>query len=726
MDEKVVLNGKVKHIVYHNNDNFYTVAKFKMNDLLEKTITITGYFQDLKKNTTYDIQGQYIEHPQYGMQFQVESISIPLPNEREGMIHYLSGVQFAGIGKKTAEKIVDALGEDALAKIREDYHILETVPGLSEKHIQSIKEGLQSEDDDLQELHQFLTINGIGMRNIIRLNRTYGKEALQKIKENPYRVIEECDGFGFTTADKIGRSLGFQDDDPKRLYALLVTCAMDLCVSVGDSYVEQEELCSAFKKKSGCNEDDFLQLLQEALMKRSLVKEETRIYPVTQFDAERAIAQYFMTYPMEGLEPVKEEVLSNSIDALEKDVGIIYDDIQRKAIQTLFTEEVMIMTGGPGTGKTTVVKAMVDLFRMFYPGSEVVCAAPTGRAAKRLSELTGAKAATIHSLLQWDLETNTFGKNREEPIIADLLIIDEFSMVDSWLFYNLLNASENVRKICIIGDEDQLPSVGPGCVLRDLIDSQLFPLIRLEHIYRQEEGNDIIRLSRNIREGNVEEETYANNVAFFSCQRSQIKDGIIKILQASAEKGFGMEDIQVISPMYEGQAGINMMNRALQEFYNPLDGDKKQIHVGYMILREGDKILQLKNQPDDDVYNGDIGVLEEIIPAEESESLKLELVVRFQDNYVFYNNDNLSNISLAYCISVHKSQGSEYPIVIMPFSSAMQFMLQKKLIYTAVTRARKSLIMIGEKNAFIKGVQTAERHMRKTTLSMRLKKLNDL
>jgi len=726
MDELVTLNGKVKYIVYHNEDNFYTVAKFKMNDLLEKTITITGYFQDLKKNTTYNIQGQYIEHPQYGMQFQVESINIPLPDEREGMIHYLSGVQFAGIGKKTAEKIVDALGEDALSKIREDYHILETVKGLSEKHIQAIKEGLRSEDDDLQELHQFLMINGIGMRNIIRLNRAYGKEALSKIKENPYRVIEECDGFGFVTADKIGRSLGFQDDDPKRLYALLVTLAMDQCVSMGDSYIEQDELCSVFMKKSGCNEDDFLQLLQETLMKRSLVKEDNRIYPVTQFDAERAISQYFMSYPMEGLEPVDAKILSEYITALEKDLSIIYDEIQKKAIRTLFAEEVMIMTGGPGTGKTTVVKAMVDLFRMFYPGSEVVCVAPTGRAAKRLSELTGAKAATIHSLLQWDLETNTFGKNREEPITADLLIIDEFSMVDSWLFYNLLNASENVRKICIIGDEDQLPSVGPGCVLRDIIEAKIFPLIRLEHIYRQEEGNDIIRLSRNIREGNVEEENYANNVAFFPCQRSMIKDGILKILAASSEKGFGMEDIQVISPMYEGQAGINMMNRALQDFYNPPDEEKKQIHAGYMILREGDKILQLKNQPDDDVYNGDIGILEEIIPAEESESGKLEAVVRFQDNYVFYNNENLSNISLAYCISVHKSQGSEYPIVIMPFSGGMQFMLQKKLIYTAVTRARKSLILIGEKNAFIKGVQTAERHERKTTLAMRLKKINDM
>ena len=720
-DSVTKLNGKITYIVYHNEATFYTVAKFVINDEQEKQITVTGMFPEPQVDVLYNIYGKYIEHPRFGMQFQIETYEKPLPNEMEGIIRYLSGVQFAGIGKKTAEKVVHALGDDCLAMIKEDPEVLKTIPGLSEKHILAIQEGIQKENEGLEELIRFLNVHGIGIKNLVRLNQTYGKDALQKVKENPYRVIEECDGFGFATADKIAMSLGFARNDERRLYAYLVALTMDMCMANGDSYVRLEALEERFYKKTN-GTGDFPELLNQAVMKRSLVQEENRIYPISQYDSETYIANFISKFPYENLEKADDDIVHQYLEAMEKDIQITYDQAQIKAIETFFQEPITIMTGGPGTGKTTVVRAMATLFRLMYPSSTIVCSAPTGRAAKRLAELTGSSAATIHSLLQWDLESNLFARNEENPVDADLLIIDEFSMVDDYLFSSMLRASRNVKKICIIGDEDQLPSVGPGCVLRDLIASEQFPVIRLDHIYRQKSGSDVIALAHAINEGNVDLNDYANDVAFFECSEYEIKKNVLNVVNGAIEKGYTIDDIQVLSPMYNGSAGIDVLNNALQEYFNKSEKGKREIHVGYTVFREGDKILQLKNQPDDDVYNGDIGRLEEIVDAKESEDHKTTLVVNFQGNFVEYNQDKWMNITLAYCISVHKSQGSEYPIVIMPFTRAHTRMLQRKLVYTAVTRARKALVLLGDQNAFRHGIETIDLHPRETTLVSRLKK----
>lgn len=720
MEEAITkLNGKITHIIFHNEATFYTVAKFLINDDQEKIITVTGMIPEPQVDILYNIFGRYIEHPRFGMQFQIDSFERPMPNDEDGMIRYLSGVQFAGIGRRTAEKIVHALGEDCLVQIKDNPDILRTIPHLSEKNVLAIQEGMQKESDGLEELIQFLNVHGIGMRNLVRLNQVYGKEALKKVKENPYRVIEECDGFGFATADKIAMSLGFAQDDERRLYAYLVALVMEMCMANGDSYVNIEALEQRFFKKTQ-GAGDFSELLDQAVMKRSLVQEENRIYPISQFDAERTAAVFMAQFPYEQLEHADENIVAQYLDAMEKDIQISYDDAQVTAIKTFFQDPVMIMTGGPGTGKTTVVRAMVTLFRLMYPSSTIVCAAPTGRAAKRLAELTGSSAATIHSLLQWDLESNLFARNEENPIDADLLIIDEFSMVDVYLFSALLKASRNVKKICIIGDEDQLPSVGPGCVLRDLIACQQFPVIRLHHIYRQKSGSDVIALAHAINEGNVDLQEYANDVAFFPCHDYEIKKNVLSVVKGAIEKGYSLDDIQVLSPMYSGSCGIDVLNHTLQEYFNPSVPDKKEQHVNYTSFREGDKILQLKNQPDDDVYNGDIGRLVEIIDAKESEDHKATLVVDFEGNFVEYQQDKWQNITLAYCISVHKSQGSEYPIVIMPFTQSHVRMLQRKLVYTAVTRAKKALVLLGDPDAFQRGIETIDRHPRETTLAQRL------
>ncbi len=718
-DELIKINAKVIHVVYHNDENLYTVVRLKLNDEKEKQLTATGFFQSIEKDILYNFYGKYIEHAKYGMQFEIQSYERPLPNEKEGIIRYLSGAQFKGVGQKTAKKIVEQLGEDCLNIIRNDETVLNTL-GLSASIINSIKEGLNEEDSGLEELIQFLNVHGIGMRNVIRLNKAYGKQALEKLKENPYRVIEECDGFGFLTADKIAKNLGIEDDDPRRLYAYLISLCMDLCMRTGDSYTLYDDLKEAYEKKCSFSSMPFDELLQKTLFSRQLVQEKDRIYPYTQYDSEEGISNFLAKFPYDVLDPIDENLLYLYLDQMQSNLSIQYDQKQIDAIEQFFSQPFMIVTGGPGTGKTTVVKAMVTLFKMLYPSSEVICSAPTGRAAKRLSELTDSPAKTIHSLLEWDLETNTFGKNAKEPILADLLIIDEFSMVDNWLFYNLLLASKKIKKICIIGDENQLPSVSPGSVLRELISCDLFPVIRLEHIYRQKNGSDVIQLAHDIQTDVVDFNEYKNDVAFFECDASDIKKNIVFIVKDALEKNYSISDIQVLSPIYSGSAGIDILNKALQEAFNPHDQYKREIKVGYMIYRVGDKILQLKNQPDDDVYNGDIGTLMDIEYSHENEDGKTTVFVQFEDALVSYTLDNISNITLAYCISIHKSQGSEYPIVIMPIVSSHYHMLQRKLIYTGITRARQSLILLGSKKAFMDGIDTLDKHTRLSSLKEKL------
>jgi exodeoxyribonuclease V alpha subunit len=714
--ELTTLEGKVTYIVFRNEETFYTVLRVKLNEGGEKSVTMRGILPQVEKDRQYRFTGLYTEHPRYGLQFEIHALEPVLPSEREGVVRYLCGVQFPGIGRRTAQRIVDTLGAECMEDIRADASVLKQVPGLSEEKIRVIEEGLAQEEEGMSELVTFLNVQGIGTRNMIRLSRTYGKEALNKLKENPYRVIEECDGFGFVTADKIAAALGVEKDDPRRLYALLVSLCMDLCVRQGDSYVEAQILADRFVRETEGLNADYEDLLEQALIRRSLVQEENRIYPVSQYDAEKDIAVFLAGFLNQPTSPVEPEVLQQQMDILEQEYGILYDEKQREAVRLLFASRFLILTGGPGTGKTTVVRALVALYQRLFPGSTVLCAAPTGRAAKHLAEVTGTRAQTIHALLKWDLETNTFGVNEENPLAGDLLILDEFSMVDTWLFANLLKACGSISRICLIGDEDQLPSVGPGCVLRDLIADERFSLVRLEHIYRQKEGSDVITLARQIHDGGVDFSQLKENVRFVSCPREQIRPRVVEVVESALTRGYSLADIQVLSPMYSGSAGIDVLNNALQEAFNPPGPDKKECRFGYLTFREGDKILQLKNQPDDDVYNGDIGVLEEVYGKEETENHQPLLVVHFDEGIVEYTPETMDHITLAYCISVHKSQGNEYPIVIMPVTWQFRIMLQKKLLYTGVTRARSSLVLIGEEEAFRYGVEKGASRERRTTL----------
>lgn len=719
LEEYQKLEARHLYTIFRNEENGYTVAKFVTYDAKEEEFTATGIFKELVEEERYSLQGEYKEHARYGMQFQVISYEKMMPNDENSLIRYFSSAAFPGIGKKTAKKIVDHLGEDALLKIKDDIHVLDDIEGMNEKKRNAIYQGIR-EHGDLDDSIVFFSKFGMSVKNIMKLEAAYGKEAVEVVKENPYQMVEDIDGIGFATADKVAMELSFSIDHPYRIKAAILSSVLDICMSNGDTYVSASQISRELKKRYGMEQIDLEPYLQELFADRLLMMEDERIYHNTQYDAEKGIAVFLGNFPYEEMEQVDITHLQDDITILENKLHISYEEKQKQAISSFFKEPFSIITGGPGTGKTTIVQGILSLYQQYYPDQIISLCAPTGRAAKRLAQLSDGRAVTIHSLLKWDLESNTFLINETEPIQADVLIIDEFSMVDQWLFYNLLLACRDIKKILLIGDEDQLASVGPGCVLKDLIESNCFPLTRLEKIFRQQEGSDVVALAHMIKENETPYFDQMQDIAFFPCQNFEVRNLVNQVVSNALSKGYDTKDIQVLVPMYQGVAGIDALNNALQQMMNPPGEFKRELKVGYRIFREEDKILQLKNQPDDQVSNGDIGILREIIYASEDVQNKNKLMVEFDDHIVEYSGENLYNISHAYCISIHKSQGSEYPIVILPVVKDYRYMLQKRLLYTAVTRAKKSLVLLGDMELFQHAIQVADRHVRKSTLTQRI------
>lgn len=719
LEEYQKLEARHIYTIFRNEENGYTVAKFVTYDTKEEEFTATGIFKELIEEERYTLQGEYKEHARYGMQFQVISYEKMLPNDESSLIRYFSSSAFPGIGKKTAKSIVSHLGEDALLKIKEDIHVLDAIEGMNEKKRNAIYQGIK-EHGDLDDSIVFFSKFGMSVKNIMKLEAAYGKEAVEVVKENPYQMIEDIDGIGFATADKVAMELSFEMDHPYRIKAAILAAVLDICMANGDTYVVETQILRELKKRYGMDQIELSPFLSDLYTDRLLICEDERIYHHTQYEAEKGIAVFLGNFPYEEMKQKNLDHLDEDITHLEHHLHISYEDKQKQAIASFFKEPFSIITGGPGTGKTTIVQGILSLYQQYYPEQIISLCAPTGRAAKRLAQLSDGRAVTIHSLLKWDLESNTFLVNESDPIMADVLIIDEFSMVDQWLFYNLLQACRDVKKILLIGDEDQLASVGPGCVLKDLIESQCFPLTRLEKIFRQQEGSDVVTLAHMIREKEIPDFHQMQEIAFFPCQNFEVRNLVNKVVGNALKKGYDTKDIQVLVPMYQGVAGIDALNNALQQMMNPPDEYKRELKVGYRIFREEDKILQLKNQPDDQVSNGDIGILREIIYASEDIQNKNKLRVEFDDHIVEYSGDNLYNISHAYCISIHKSQGSEYPIVILPVVKDYRYMLQKRLLYTAITRAKKSLVLLGDQELFLHAIQVEDRHVRKSTLTQRI------
>jgi exodeoxyribonuclease V alpha subunit len=739
---------KGRHLVtiFHNEQNLYSVVRIRVEETNaaydEKEAVVTGYFPPIYEHETYIFYGKLKEHPKFGLQFHVERFQKDLPQTKDGVINYLSSALFKGIGKKTAEAIVETIGDNAISKILENPSILDSVPKLAPDKAKSLYDTLV-EHQGLEQIMIGLNQYGFGPQLSLKIYQVYKQDTLSIIQSNPYKLVEDIEGIGFGRADELGFQLGISGSHPDRIKAACLYTLETYCMQEGHVYIEAKELLVMVKALLEENKRDTIEFteISAELVKLEeegkVIIEERRIYSPSLYFSEKGIVSNLkrILSQTQYKDQFPESEFLLALGKLEERLNVEYAPAQKEAIQTALMSPVMILTGGPGTGKTTVIKGIVELYAELHGVSldinsyknddpfPFVLAAPTGRAAKRMSESTGLPAVTIHRLLGWN-GSEGFSRNEDNPIEGKIVIVDEMSMVDTYLANQLFKALPDEIQLIMVGDEDQLPSVGPGQVLKDLLLSQVIPTVRLEHIYRQAESSSIIELAHEIKKGrlpaNIKEQQ--KDRSFFSCSTSQIAEVVEKVVKNAKKKGYTAKDIQVLAPMYRGPAGIDHLNKLLQEIFNPnSDGKRRELTYGDVVYRVGDKVLQLVNQPESGVYNGDIGEVISILYAKENTEKQDMVIVSFDGIEVTYTKQDLSQITHAYCCSIHKSQGSEFPIVILPTVKSYYRMLRRNLIYTAITRSKKFLILCGEEEALRLGVERNNELTRKTTLVEKLK-----
>ncbi|WP_455684199.1 SF1B family DNA helicase RecD2 [Thomasclavelia sp.] len=719
--------GYIRKIRFYSESSNYIVALIEVEQE-DKLITMNGYMNNFNDYDKYLFIGDYEIHPKYGKQFKLNEYRIVLAKESDEIVKYLSSPLFKGIGKKLAQQIVDSLGEDCLTKIKADKHSLDVVIGMTEKRRDVIYDTLTSGDYD-QEVMQFFMGHGISLKNLGLIQAYYQEKTLDILQHNPYQLVEDIDGIGFKTADELALKTGGSLDNPNRIKAGIVYSIKQYGFNTGSTYCLIDEIINMFSKIIyNLDEAVFYDYLEELIDEGLVIKEDERYYYHEMYKAEKNIAEYLKVRINRPEEIFDEDEVERLLNNYEKKQGIFYAEKQKEALNYFLRSSVMILTGGPGTGKTTIVQALLKVYSTLYPEDRIGLVAPTGRAAKRLTELTGIYACTIHRLLKWDLHSNTFAMNSSNPLDIDVLIIDEFSMVDCLLLSKLFEAGRKINKIIFIGDYHQLPSVAPGNVLQDLMESKV-KTIELDEIFRQAKDSGIIQLAHHIIDDQIENmeifEQY-RDINFFTCLNYDVVKNVKMIVKKAINEGYDVNDIQVLVPMYQGVAGIDALNDALQDVFNPRDDFTESYKIGRVEYRVGDKILQLKNRPDDDVFNGDIGTLIEICRKDNFEYLQDTLIVDFDGNIVEYTSQNFNTITHAYCMSIHKSQGNEFKIVIMAVLSDYYVMLRRNLLYTAITRAKQSLFILGNSKAFIHGLKNYQDGRRKTTLKIRFETSEEL
>ena len=719
------IKGKIRNIIYQNNDNGYVVAVFriketndpKMEEYVSKTVTITGIFLDINSEETFILFGEATQHERFGFQYQVKSYEKEKISSEDALIEFLSSSLIKGCGEKTAEKIVEILGMDAIEKIKNDEMVLNQIPNLSEAKKKSIRASLleySDADDSLLKLKEL----GFSILEATRIYKKYGASTKYIIESNLYVLTEIMD---FNKIDTIYKS-NHEELDVVRMKACMIEAMRRLSANNGDTYYKVEEIKDALKKEFDLVLDEitFEEIVYALEEENKIVLDQDLYYLTEYYDAEVDITNNLFQLNASNTTPFYD--FDRELTMLEEENKVRYNEDQRNAIKKALENKITIISGGPGTGKTTIINAIVKLYIKMHDFSpmevlaNIALLAPTGRASKKMSSSTGLPAMTIHRFLKWNKDTNNFGVNEYHKAQENLIIVDEMSMIDVSLFDALLKGIKSNVQLIMVGDVFQLPSVGPGLVLNDLILSDLFTFCPLEKIYRQSDNSYIPYLALEIKNKDLAEDfvSQKDDYNFLNVDGKYIKDMIKKICVMSKAKGLNEEDIQILAPMYKGENGIDNLNVILQDLFNPKDTKKEEIHYGDVIYREGDKVLQLQNNPDNNVFNGDIGYIRKIIPK--SGKNKDLVLIDFEGVKVEYSKEELNQIKHAYAITIHKSQGSEFSHVILPISRSYYKMLYNKLIYTGVSRAKKSLVIIGEANAFMMAVNNDYASSRKTML----------
>lgn len=729
----VEFTGKVNGIVFENDKDLYKILDVEIIGSLENysrdEIKVTGNFGDIQISASYRFEGKLVMHEKFGLQFRATSYKQVLPHEEGSLTKYLSSDKFPGIGKKAANTIIDELGLNALDILKEKPAKIDTL-SLTRKQKDSLLSGLNSMDS-YSEIVLKLAQYGINRRIAANIYQLYHGDSLKKLQTDPYAVINDVSGFGFKSADMLGKQLEIKDDDPRRINGAIYQVLIDALSGSGDTYVPLKELLTEASKLLQIDKFDpiancVLGLQQDGkIVVNDDVAALQNIYQ-TEVDIAHSMKYLVESRQDQEDEQYSEKEMNTAIKDAEKELKIKYDETQKLAIKNALNHPISILTGGPGTGKTTIINGILLALRKLaeIPASALysedppfLLAAPTGRAAKRMSEITGIGAKTIHRML--GLGIGDAGTGELNELNGEILIIDEMSMVDMFLFKQLLSSINQIRHIVFVGDKDQLPSVGAGNVFSDLIKSQAFPTTILKEIHRQGDDSTIISLAHAVNEGVNEGALFkkTKNYSFISCRPDLVGDAVGQIVELALKRGFAKDDIQVLGAMYHGNGGVDNLNDIIQEIMNPPKAKSKSLEAHNETFRIGDRILQLQNNPEKDIYNGQIGKISSI----DEENSKECMVAKFDDREVTFGRKDLNDLTRAYAITIHKSQGSEFPLVVLNLTMQNYVMLKRNLLYTAITRAEKNLVLVGDPRAFEAAFKTPGND-RKTGLASKLRK----
>ena len=734
------VTGYIDHIIFRNEDNGYTVLVLKgVKDVDE--LTCVGTFPVITQGASIEAEGSFIQHPVYGKQFQAVRLTEKMPEDAMAMERYLGSGAIKGIGAALAGRIVRHFGSDTLRIVEEEPERLAEIKGISEKKAHEIAIQI-AEKSEMRKVMMFLQKYGISLNLGAKIYQKYGDSVYSVLQENPYRLADDISGVGFKIADEIAYRIGIHTDSDYRIKSGLSYTLLQ-AGGEGHVYLPKEELFKRAEQLLGVDASYMEKHLVDLSMERKIIQKEEKgqvlVYPAQYYYLELNTARMLRELDIDC--PEDEERVERRISQIQKETGTVLDEMQEKAVKEAAGHGLLVLTGGPGTGKTTTINAIIRFFES--EGAELRLAAPTGRAAKRMTEATGYEAQTIHRMLELtgmpederEGQPVHFERNAENPLEADVIIIDEMSMVDIHLMHSLLMAVTAGTRLILVGDENQLPSVGPGNVLRDIIRSGRFPVVELKKIFRQASESDIVVNAHKINRG---EQVEINNKSrdFFFLKRYDadiIIRVVIALIQEKLPKYVEAKpfEIQVLTPMRKGLLGVERLNQILQRYLNPPDPSKKEKEIGQGLFREGDKVMQIRNNyqlewevrgrygiPVDKgvgVFNGDTGIIRMINEFAELAEVEFE-----DGRYAQYTFKQLDELELAYAVTIHKSQGSEYPAVIIPILSGPRMLMNRNLLYTAVTRARKCVTVVGSEETFREMINNEKQQRRYSSLDRRI------